>query len=380
MKIVFAIDSFKGSLSTLEAGYAAARGILRALPDAETVVCPLADGGEGTVDAILSALNGERVEISVTGPLGDPVLATYGYVRERGLAVMEMSSAAGITLVPRERLDPLKATTYGVGEMIAHALSQGCREILMGIGGSATNDGGAGMLQALGFSLLDERGEEISRGAAGLEQLSEIRADRVDPALASCRFRIACDVTNPLCGPTGCSAVFGRQKGATELTVPRMDAALRRFAALTRKVFPAADENKAGVGAAGGLGFALFSYLGASLEKGAPLVCETVGLEERIATADLVITGEGRLDSQSAMGKAPAGVAAIAKKYGLPVLGFSGCVTEDAGVLNNHGIDAFFPILRAPCTVEQAMEKATAARNLEATAEQAMRLWLCAKA
>ena len=374
MKITVAIDSFKGSLTTFQAGEAARVGIKKAFPQADVKICPLADGGEGTVSAIVSATGGEMQRISVTGPLGTPVEAEYGIIREGGVAVLEMSAAAGITLVAPELRDPRKTTTYGVGEMIADAVNKGCREFIVGIGGSATNDGGIGMLTALGFGFLNENGEAVSVCGEGLRDIRKIDVSGAMSQLRECRFHIACDVKNPLCGPMGCSAVYGPQKGATPETVEEMDSWLADYAQLTKEVLPHVDRNFPGSGAAGGLGFAFMSYLGGTLESGIELIMDATGLEEHIKSSDIVITGEGRLDGQSAMGKAPVGVARMAKKYGKPVIAFAGCVTEDAIAVNSDGIDAFFPVLRTPVTLEAAMNTENAARNLTATVEQAMRL------
>jgi glycerate kinase len=367
MKVVIAIDSFKGSLSSIAAGEAAAAGIRDAIPDAETIVRPLADGGEGTVDALIAGMGGERRTVAVTGPMGRPVEAAYG-ILPGGTAVMEMAAAAGITLVAGEERNPLVATTFGVGEMIADAIRAGCRRFVVGIGGSATNDGGAGMLQALGFRLLDRAGQEIPRGGEGLARLDRIDRAAVLPELATCAFRVACDVTNPLCGAMGASAVFGPQKGATPEMVATLDAALAHFAEVS-----GGEPEAAGAGAAGGLGFAFRTFLGGELKRGVEIVLEETHLAEAIQDADLVVTGEGRLDAQTVMGKAPIGVAHLAKRLGKRVIAFSGCVTSDAGAVNEHGIDAFFPILREVTTLETALEKGHAAANLAATAEQVFR-------
>ena len=376
MKVVTVIDSFKGSLSSIEAGYAVADGVHAVYPNAEVIVRPLADGGEGTVDALIAGCNGRSVTLSVTGPLGKPVDATYGLLADQ-TAVIEMSAAAGITLLRPEERDPLRTTTFGVGELIRDAIARGARRFIIGIGGSATNDGGAGMLQALGFALLRADGTPIQRGAAGLAELARIETDGALQALGACEFLVACDVTNPLCGPLGCSAVYGPQKGATKETIPQMDAWLARYAALTCAQIPTADPEYPGTGAAGGIGFAFLAYLGGKLRSGISLVLDATEADRYIREADVVVTGEGRLDGQSAMGKAPVGVAKLAKAYGKPVIAFSGCVTEDAGVCNTHGIDAFFPILRSVVTLEQAMESANAKQNLQKTAEQAFRLIRC---
>lgn len=374
MKVVVAMDSLKGSLSSLQAGEAVREGILRVYKDADVQVRPLADGGEGTVEALTVGLGGKLQTVSVTGPLGGKVNAQYGILADGLTAILEMSAAAGITLVPENALNPLRATTYGVGEMLCDAIGKGCRRFIMGIGGSATNDGGIGMLQALGYGLLNEAGQPVAFGARGLEELKTITADRVIPQLKDCSFRIACDVTNPLCGEKGASAVYGPQKGATPSMIRQMDGWLKNYAALARNRNPKADREVPGTGAAGGLGFAFLGFTDAVLEPGVKIVLEETRLEAFIKDADLVITGEGKLDSQTAMGKAPVGVAQIAKKYGKPVLAFAGAVAPDAAVCNAHGIDAFFPILRTVVSRAEAMESAAARRNMADTVEQVFRL------
>lgn len=374
VKVAVAIDSFKGSLSTFQSGEAVREGVRRVYEDAEVTVCPLADGGEGTVAAIVAGCGGELCKIEATGPLGDRISCEYGVIPSTGTAVIEMSAAAGITLVKPDERDPMVTTTYGVGELIADAIDKGCRKFIIGIGGSATNDGGVGMLRALGFDFLDENGKEIRGGALGLSQLREIRTDRARRELSECEFHIACDVKNPLCGDNGCSAIYGPQKGATPETVKLMDGWLSDYAKLTKKVFPDSDADYPGSGAAGGMGFAFMSYLGGKLESGIELVINVTGIEEILKNADVVVTGEGRLDGQSCMGKAPVGIARAAKKYGKPVIAFSGCVTPDARECNENGIDAFFPILKAPCSLEDAMDIENASNNLADTAEQAFRI------
>lgn len=377
LKVVAAIDSFKGSMSSLEAGQAAREGILRAVPDACVQVCPLADGGEGTMEALVEALGGERRQVEVAGPLGRPVTCTYGIIPAAKTAVMEMSQAAGITLVPEEKRNPMDTTTFGVGEMIRDAIEKGCRKFIMGIGGSATNDGGAGMLMALGYDLLDQEGRPIPYGAAGLEKLVKIGTDHVLPQLSQCTFTIACDVDNPLCGSRGCSAVFGPQKGADEAMIRQMDQWLERFAHLAKTVFQDADSTLPGSGAAGGLGFALRTFLNGNLESGIQIVIRETGLEAYIRDADVVITGEGRLDEQTAMGKAPAGVASLGKKYKKTVIAVAGSVASSARVCNEKGIDAYFPILRGICTLQEAMAPENAKRNMADTVEQIFRLFFC---
>lgn len=370
MKAVIAMDSFKGSLTSMEAGKAAAKGIYKVYPGAEILVKPLADGGEGTVDALVNGMDGTFETVRVTGPLGQPVDAVYGILRENRTAVMEMAQAAGITLVKKEKRNPLHTTTYGVGEMIRDAIQKGCRRFLMGIGGSATNDGGIGMLQALGYNFLNEKGNPVAPGAAGLKELSFISDTHVIPELKECEFHIACDVTNPLCGETGCSAVFGPQKGATSEMVRDMDLWMKQYASLARKLSPKADASIPGTGAAGGLGFAFLGFTNAVLESGIHIILKAAHMEEAIKDADFVITGEGRLDSQTAMGKAPAGVASLAKKYHKPVIAFSGSAAKDAVLCNKNGIDAFFPIIRGVCSLEEAMNPENARQNMTDTAEQ----------
>lgn len=374
MKVVVAIDSLKGSLSSLEAGHAVSEGIHRVFPEAEVIVRPLSDGGEGTVEALTSGMSGSIQKTTVTGPLGRPVEAVYGILPESNTAIMEMSAAAGITLVNERERNPLNTTTYGVGEMIRDAIDKGCRHFIMGIGGSATNDGGIGMLQALGYGILDKEGRQVSFGAKGLKEINKITDDSVIPELKDCSFRVACDVTNTLCGEQGCSAVFGPQKGATSAMIEQMDKWLAHYAALTGEKYPRANRNQAGTGAAGGLGFAFLSYTNAVLESGIRIILEETKLEEYIKTADIVVTGEGRLDAQTVMGKAPIGVAEIAKKYGKKVIAFCGCVTEEAVECNNHGIDAYFPILRNVVSLEEAMDSGNAGKNMAETVEQVFRL------
>ena len=374
MKVVVAIDSLKGSLTSLEAGEAIQEGILRAISDAEVIVRPLADGGEGTVEALTRGMNGRYEKITVTDPLGRPTDAVYGILEDSHTAIIEMSAAAGITLIDAKDRNPMNTTTYGVGEMIKDAIGKGCRHFFIGIGGSATNDGGIGMLQALGYGMLDTEGKQVSFGAKGLAELVSITDEDVLPELKECTFQIACDVKNPLCGEKGCSAVFGPQKGATPDMITQMDSWLGKYALLTAARYKKADSNYPGTGAAGGMGFAFLSYMNAELRSGVQIVLEETKLEEYVKDADIVVTGEGCLDGQSVMGKAPIGVAALAKKHHKKVIAFAGCVTEDAKVCNQNGIDAFFPILRNVVTREEAMQAENARRNMTDTAEQVFRL------
>ncbi len=374
MRVVVAIDSFKGSLSSLQAGEAVRQGIQRVFTDADVQVCPLADGGEGTVEALTIGLGGSQHTVVVTGPVGKPVEAVYGILPDGCTAVMEMSAAAGITLISPEERDPMRTTTYGVGEMICHAISNGCRQFIIGIGGSATNDGGVGMLQALGYDFLDATGKAIPQGARGLKLLASISNEHCLPELKECRFRIACDVTNPLCGEKGCSVVFSPQKGGTDTTIPLMDRWLKQYALLAGHISSTADPDYPGAGAAGGVGFAFRAFTNAVLESGISIVLEETGLEQQVQRAQFIVTGEGRLDGQTAMGKAPIGVARLAKKYGKPVIAFAGCLGENVSVCNEKGIDAYFPILQKINTLEEALDIRTASFNLSNTAEQVFRL------
>ena len=374
MKVVVAIDSLKGSLSSLEAGEAIKSGVLKAMPEAEVCVRPLADGGEGTVEALALGMGGKLETVKVTGPLGEKVDCLYGILEESKTAIMEMSGAAGITLVADADRNPLYTTTYGVGEVIKDAIGKGCRHFIVGIGGSATNDGGIGMLQALGYGMLDKDGNQVPFGAKGIKEIVTIKDDQVIPELKECSFRIACDVTNPLCGDTGCSAIFGPQKGATPEMIKDMDAWLSEYAKLVSAKYEKADAKHPGTGAAGGLGFAFLAYTNAVLESGIKIILEETRLEDYVKDADIVITGEGRLDGQTVFGKAPIGVAKIAKKFDKTVLAFAGAVTEDAVACNEHGIDAFFPILRRIQTLQEAMDPSIARENMVTTVEQVFRL------
>lgn len=374
MKVVVAIDSLKGSLSSIEAGNTIKSAILSVKPDASVIVKPLADGGEGTTDAFIEGLGGEKTELSVTGPLGAPVNAYYGYLPQTNTAIMEMASAAGITLIPENEKNPLLATTYGVGEMIRHAIGKGCRNFIIGIGGSATNDGGIGMLKALGYSFLDENGQDVGEGGQALSKVMSIDASHICPELSECNFQVACDVNNPLCGSNGATYIYGPQKGVTEEMKEELDRGMAHFAQITEHVLNNHFSEAEGAGAAGGLGFALLSYLNARLTPGIELILEAIELEKEVQDADIVITGEGRLDHQTAMGKAPVGVARLAKKYGARVIAFAGSVTKDAGACNDAGIDAFFPIVRGVTTLEEAMKPDNARANMAATVEQVFRL------
>jgi len=373
MKVVIAIDSFKGSLNSIEAGNSAAEGIRRVFHDAEIIIRPLADGGEGSCEALVTGLNGTYREVTVTNPIGKKITAKYGILPDN-TAVIEMASASGITLISESERNPMITTTFGTGELICDAIENGCRKFIIGIGGSATNDGGIGCLQALGFDMLDANGEQVPFGAEGVSQLTKISSENVIPELSECEFHVACDVNNPLCGENGCSHVFAPQKGADTEMIEKMDSYLLRYAELTKHFNHDSDMNSAGAGAAGGMGFALMYYLNAKLESGINMIIHETKLENSIRDADIVITGEGCLDTQTSMGKAPVGVAQIAKKYNIPVIAFSGIVKNGAELCNSNGIDAFFPILRNITTLEDALNPENAKKNLSDTAEQVFRL------
>ncbi len=374
MKVVIAIDSFKGSLTSMEAGLAAKEGILKACSDAEVIVKPLADGGEGTVEALLAGMGGKKIMIDVTGPLGDKVPCSYGILENGKTAIMEMAEAAGIKLVPKEQLNPLNTTTYGVGEMIKDAISKGCRDFIIGIGGSSTNDGGIGMLEALGYVFYDSEGAPVGPAGKDLARITSINTAGALAELKDCRFRIACDVNNPLYGPLGAAHVFGPQKGATPEIVKTLDDGLKIYSEAVERSLGKDTSAVPGTGAAGGLGYAFVTFLNAELESGISIILKEIRIEEEIKTADYVITGEGKLDFQTAMGKAPVGIAKLAKKYDKKVIAFAGGTTKDADKCNEEGIDAYFGILRLPMAVEEAMEYETAKANMMSTANQVFRL------
>lgn len=374
MKVVIAIDSLKGSLTSVEAGNCIKKGVLKAIPEAKVVVKPLADGGEGTVESLVTGLQGAYQKVMVMGPLGTQVECTYGIIESENTAIIEMSGAAGITLVEKELRNPMHTTTYGVGEVILDAVTKGCRNFIIGIGGSATNDGGVGMLTALGFEFLDASGNQISLGAKGLKEIRTIQTENVKRELKDCTFRVACDVNNPLCGTNGASYVYGPQKGADEMMVKELDASLGHFADVVEVTLGKDNREVPGTGAAGGLGYAFLTFLNASLSPGIDIILEAIALEEEIKDADFVVTGEGRLDFQTAMGKAPIGVAKLAKRFDSKVIAFAGGTTEDATECNRQGIDAYFSILNECMELETAMRPEVAANNMTNTAEQAFRL------
>lgn len=373
MKIVVAVDSFKGSLTSMEAGEAIKKGILRAGAH-EVIVKPLADGGEGTTEAFVTGYGGEFIRIPVSGPLGKEVHAEYGYLKEEKMAILEMASSSGITLIREEEKDPMKATTFGLGEMIADALENGCNNILLGIGGSATNDGGIGMLTALGFEFLDKNGDRVSPDGEGLSRITSVNIEHVHPLLSEVSFQVACDVNNPLLGPNGATSIYGPQKGVTEHTKPLLEDGMRNYADVTAEAIGKDYRNHPGVGAAGGLGFALMSYLNAELLEGVTLVLDAINIEDDLKDAKIVFTGEGRIDTQSVMGKAPVGIMKMAKKYDVKVIALAGSISGDVRVLNNMGMDACFCIQNEIVSLNEAMIKQNAENNITQTTEQIMRL------
>ncbi|MEB4674353.1 glycerate kinase [Enterobacteriaceae bacterium G50] len=379
MKIVIAPDSYKESLSALEVAGAIERGFREIYPDADYHKLPVADGGEGTVEAMVAATQGRIVEVDVTGPLGDTVQGFYGLSGDEQSAFIEMAAASGLALVPTDKRCPLTTTSWGTGELIRHALDAGVKHIIIGLGGSATNDGGAGMAQALGVKLLTADNQAIPPGGAGLETLKRIDISELDARLAECRIEVACDVTNPLTGEEGASAVFGPQKGATPEMISRLDAALEHYAQCVKRCLDIDVLALEGGGAAGGMGAALYAFCGAELRPGIEIVTDALHLDKLVADADLVITGEGRIDSQTIHGKVPVGVARVAKRYHVPVIAIGGSLTPDVGVVYEHGLDAVFSVLYRICTLEDALQDAEenlfmAARNIAAVLRMGERL------
>ncbi|WP_130831432.1 glycerate kinase [[Erwinia] mediterraneensis] len=372
MKIVIAPDSYKESLSALEVASAIEAGFRDIFPHAHYVKLPVADGGEGTVEAMVAATGGKIVRLAVTGPLGEEVEAFYGLSGDERTAFIEMAAASGLELVPAARRDPRVTTSYGTGELIKNALDRGVSHFIIGIGGSATNDGGAGMMQALGAQLLDEQGQQIGFGGGALATLARIDIARLDARISRCRFEVACDVTNPLTGDEGASAIFGPQKGATPQLVQQLDAALAHYAAIIQRDLDIDVLNIPGGGAAGGMGAALHAFCQAELRRGVEIVTAALGLAEQVKDATLVITGEGRIDSQTVHGKVPIGVAKVAKSFNKPVIAIAGSLSADVGVVHQHGLDAVFSVLYSICTLEEALGNAAgnvrmAARNIAAT-------------
>ncbi|RRZ97127.1 glycerate kinase [Erwinia sp. 198] len=366
MKIVIAPDSYKESLSAQQVATQIEQGFREIFPEAQYVKLPAADGGEGTVEAMVAATGGKTVRLRVTGPLGEEVDAFYGLSGDDSCAYIEMAAASGLELVPAARRDPLITTSFGTGELIRSALDKGVHRFIIGIGGSATNDGGAGMVQALGAKLLDSEGRQIGSGGGRLNDLATIDISELDARIKNCRFEVACDVTNPLLGEEGASAVFGPQKGATPELVEQLDNALAHYAQIIRRDLDIDVLSIPGGGAAGGMGVALHAFCGAELRRGIEIVTEALGLDELVRDATLVITGEGRIDSQTIHGKVPIGVAQVAKRYNKPVIGIAGSLTKDVAVVHQHGLDAVFSVIYSICTLDDALENA--ADNVRMTA------------
>lgn len=358
MKIVIAPDSYKESLSALEVATAIEQGFREIWPDADYIKLPVADGGEGTVQAMVEATAGRIIHVDVTGPLGESVKGFYGLSGDERSAFIEMAAASGLELVPPAKRNPLITTSRGTGELIRHALDAGVKHIIIGIGGSATNDGGAGMVQALGAKLLNAEGESLGQGGGELNRLAKIDISELDKRLKTCRIEVACDVTNPLTGDDGASAVFGPQKGATPEMIVRLDNGLHHYARIIQHDLDVDVLKLAGGGAAGGMGAALYAFCGAELRRGIEIVTDALHLDEHVKDADLVITGEGRIDSQTINGKVPVGVAKVAKRYNKPVIGIAGSLTADVGVVHEHGLDAVFSVIFTICSLEDALENA----------------------
>ncbi|MFP7254683.1 glycerate kinase [Terribacillus goriensis] len=374
MKVLIAIDSFKGSISSRKGSEAIAAGIKDVYPESEILLMPLADGGEGTVETLVQVTNGTLIVKEVLGPYRNKVQATYGTLDDGKTAVIEVAEACGLPLVPNDRRNPLFTTTYGVGELIKDAMDRGCREFVIGLGGSATNDAGMGMLQALGYRFLNEKEKETGLGGKELKEVYRIDSSNADSRLKECSFKVACDVDNPLYGSEGASHVFGPQKGATSEMIQQLDEGLKQFSSAAYKVLGENINDIPGAGAAGGLGAAFGGFLNGELQSGIDLVLEIIEMEKQIQGADFVITGEGKLDAQTSRGKAPLGVARLGKRYNIPVIALAGSVTEKTGILNGNGITSYFSIVNTPMSLEEAMNTEVAYNNLKLTANQLFRL------
>ena len=372
MKIIIAPDSFKESLTALEVASAIEIGFQRVFPEATFQKVPMADGGEGSVQSLVDATQGDILSVTVTSPLGNKIQGFLGISGDKQTAFIEMAAASGLHLVPINERNPLKTTSYGTGELIKYALDLGVKKILLGIGGSATNDGGVGMLQALGISFRNAQNEEIQFGGEVLGDITSISMTHLDPRLMDVEFEVACDVNNPLCGEKGASAVFGPQKGATPEMVQQLDNALAHFANIVKTQLGIDICEKPGAGAAGGMGGGILLLPKVELKAGVQIIIEATGLANLVRDADLVITGEGRMDAQSIAGKTPVGVAHIAKQYGKPVVAIVGCLREDYNVVYQHGIDAVFPIIRQLGQLEDILQQGR--ENLISSAENVARL------
>ena len=374
MKVAAAIDSFKGSMTSLEVAAAFEKGVKKVYKDAEFIKIPLADGGEGTVKALIDNLDGKMVNIKVKDPLMRDIDSFYGISGDGKTAVIEMAAASGLPLLSPDERNPLKATTFGTGELIKDALEKGCREFIIGIGGSATNDAGTGMLSALGYIFLDENGNELEPNGENLINIKSFKDDKVMKEVSEAKFLIACDVDNPFYGTNGAAHVYGKQKGATGDIIKILDDGMRNFSNVIEKIKKTDISNISGSGAAGGLGGAFTAFFNSELKPGIDIITEKIELENKINSSDYVITGEGRIDFQSAMGKTPSGVAKLAKKYGIPVIAIGGSVDDEIGNIYDCGITAAFSILDSPMTLGEAMDTKNAQRLVEKTAEQIFRL------
>lgn len=373
MKILVAVDSFKGSLGSREAGEIIKDGILDIIDDADVLVSPIADGGEGTVEALVDGLKGQYIDVKVKGPLDGEVMARYGIIKD--VVVMEMASSSGLTLVPEEKRNPLNTTTYGLGDMIKDALDKGYRNFIIGLGGSSTSDIGLGMLNSLGFRFLDKNKKELGIFGKDLKNIKYIDDSLVDERIYKSKFKIACDVDNPLYGENGAAAIYGPQKGADKEIINTLDEYAINFSKIVTEKYKTNYENISGVGAAGGLGYAFMSFLNGELSPGIDIIIDFLKLDEKMKDIDLAITGEGEINYQTMMGKAPSGVAKVAKKYNIPVIGIAGALGKDVELINDKGIDAFFSITPKPISLEKAMDREFAKENLKRTISQIMRVY-----
>ncbi len=372
-KIIIASDSFKGSVTSMEVANAAEKAIKKIFKDCIIVKTAVSDGGEGTVDALVSALNGKKISCTVNGPLMEPVNAIYGILGDGRTAVIEMATASGLTLLPENQRNPLLTTTFGTGELIKNALEQNCQNFLIGIGGSATNDAGTGMLQALGFKFLDSGGRELFGCGNNLSKIDSIDRSSIIPQLKNANFTIACDVKNPFIGPNGAAYTFAKQKGADKEMILKLEEGMKFFADFIYNKEGKSIKDVPGSGAAGGLGGGFISYLNAELKPGVEMVLDIINFNKLIENADLVITGEGKLDKQTGMGKAPGGVLNAARKKNIPVIALGGCI-EDMETLNDMGFLAVLPIIPFPVTIEHAMQKKFTSKNITQTLEQQLRV------
>ncbi|WP_305830270.1 glycerate kinase [Photobacterium leiognathi] len=377
MKIIIAPDSYKESLTAMEVATAIENGFRQVIPNAEYIKLPMADGGEGTVQSLVDASNGTIIERSVTGPLGEQVNGFFGLMGDGKTAIIEMAAASGLHLVSPDLRNPMLTTSFGTGELILAALDKGVEHIIVGIGGSATNDGGIGMAQVLGVRFLDENNKQISYGGGALDRLHHIDISNINPRLVSVRLEVACDVDNPLCGEKGTSQVFGPQKGATPEMVTQLDNNLAHYAEIIKRDLGKDVKDMAGAGAAGGMGAALLGLFNAQLRPGIEIVMDAVNLADALKDADLVITGEGRIDSQTIHGKTPIGVARAAKRFNKPVIGIAGSLSYDCNVVHEHGIDAVFSVV--PHSVSLAEALAEAAINVELTARNVAAIYALAR-